>query len=78
MERKNAELCCKNIRIMFENDRLRKKAQQLERENKVLLARIKQSFTDGESIPVPEANFGENSSPPANQIKSKNPSQKKF
>ncbi|CAL4911531.1 unnamed protein product [Urochloa decumbens] len=34
-------LCLENLRVMHENERLRKKAQQLDQENKALLAEIK-------------------------------------
>ncbi|CAL5098270.1 unnamed protein product [Urochloa decumbens] len=34
-------LCLENLRVMHENERLRKKAQQLDQENKSLLAEIK-------------------------------------
>jgi len=42
MERVNASLCLENLLIMQENERLRRQAQQLDQENKALLAELKQ------------------------------------
>ena len=42
MERVNSSLCLENQRMMHENERLRRKAQQLDQENKALLAELKQ------------------------------------
>ncbi|KAF8707075.1 hypothetical protein HU200_030304 [Digitaria exilis] len=41
MDRVNSSLCLENLRMMHENERLRRKAQQLDQENKALLAEIK-------------------------------------
>jgi hypothetical protein len=42
MERVNTSLCLENLLIMQENERLRRQAQQLDQENKALLAELKQ------------------------------------
>jgi hypothetical protein len=42
MERVNRSLCLENLLMMQENERLRRKAQQLDQENKALLAELKQ------------------------------------
>ncbi|OEL31781.1 hypothetical protein BAE44_0007200 [Dichanthelium oligosanthes] len=41
MERVNSSLCLENLRMMHENERLRRKALQLDQENKALLAELK-------------------------------------
>ncbi|OEL33873.1 hypothetical protein BAE44_0005108, partial [Dichanthelium oligosanthes] len=41
MERVNSSLCLENLRMMHENERLRRKALQLDQENKALLAKLK-------------------------------------
>ena len=41
MDRVNSSLCLENLRMMHENERLRRKAQQLDQENKALLAELK-------------------------------------
>jgi hypothetical protein len=41
MDRVNSSLCLENLRMMHENERLRRKAQQLDLENKALLAELK-------------------------------------
>ncbi|OEL30540.1 hypothetical protein BAE44_0008439 [Dichanthelium oligosanthes] len=41
MERVNSSLCLENLRMMHENERLRRKAPQLDQENKALLAKLK-------------------------------------
>ena len=41
MERVNSSLCLENLRMMHENERLRRKAQKLDQENKALLAELK-------------------------------------
>ena len=41
MDRVNSSLCLENLRMMHENERLRRKAQQLDQESKALLAELK-------------------------------------
>ncbi|RLM58633.1 hypothetical protein C2845_PM18G00760 [Panicum miliaceum] len=41
MDRVKSSLCLENLRMTHENERLRRKAQQLDLENKALLAELK-------------------------------------
>ncbi|KAG2560098.1 protein LITTLE ZIPPER 3-like [Panicum virgatum] len=41
MDRVNSNLCLENLRMMHANERLRRKVQQLDQENKALLAELK-------------------------------------
>ena len=41
MDRVNSSLCLENLRMMHANERLRRKVQQLDQENKALLAELK-------------------------------------
>ncbi|KAE9585399.1 hypothetical protein Lal_00017920 [Lupinus albus] len=45
MEKLDTELLLKNISIMQENERLRKRAQELNQENQALLNEIKQKLS---------------------------------
>jgi hypothetical protein len=47
MERVNTSLCLENLLIMQENERLRRKAQHLDQENKALLAELKRREQQG-------------------------------
>ncbi|OIW11336.1 hypothetical protein TanjilG_20485 [Lupinus angustifolius] len=47
MEKLDTELLLKNISIMQENERLRKRAQELNQENQALLNEIKQKLSKG-------------------------------
>ena len=41
MDRVNSNLCLENLRMSHANERLRRKVQQLDQENKALLAELK-------------------------------------
>ncbi|KAI3721787.1 hypothetical protein L2E82_32805 [Cichorium intybus] len=54
MEKFNSELYLRNCQIIQENERLRKKAQQLDNENQALLTELKKKLSDPNSIQMPQ------------------------
>lgn len=72
MERQNAELYWQNYRIMLENERLRKKAIELDQENRALMAQIKERMAAGE---MPDPPRGSTST--ANQMNINRPGKNK-
>ncbi|GLT57058.1 hypothetical protein SLA2020_300590 [Shorea laevis] len=53
MDKANSQLYWQNYHIIQENERLRKKAQQLNQENQVLLSELKQKLTKAGSSQCP-------------------------
>ncbi|KAF8403266.1 hypothetical protein HHK36_011367 [Tetracentron sinense] len=58
MERLNSELYLQNCYMIQENERLRKKAQLLNRENQVLLSELQQKLSQENSKPNPNPTPG--------------------
>lgn len=69
MEKQNAQLYWENYRIMMENEKLRKKAIELNEENKALMAQLKTRIDTGEVIPMPDTR---GSGSTADQMKCRN------
>lgn len=73
MEKQNAQLYWENYRIMLENEKLRKKAIELNQENKALMAQLKVRIATGEVIPM---NDTRSSGSTADQMKCRKPGDK--
>lgn len=54
MDKFNSELYLRNCHIIRENEKLRKKAEQLNKENQALLSELKLKLTEPDSNPKPE------------------------
>lgn len=63
MDRENSELYLRNYQIMWENERLRKKAQRLNQENQALLSELKRKLAaiNAKRKPEFEVNMGSSS-----------------
>lgn len=63
MDRENSELYLRNCQIMWENERLRKKAQRLNQENQALLSELKRKLAaiNAKRKPEFEVNMGSSS-----------------
>ncbi|CAD6258230.1 unnamed protein product [Miscanthus lutarioriparius] len=71
MERVNTSLCVENLLIMQENERLRRQAQQLDQENKALLAELKQRQGQGAGGPSGSGSVSGSGSAAAANLKAK-------
>jgi len=69
MERVNASLCLENLLIMQENERLRRQAQQLDQENKALLAELKQRQQQHQGAGGPSGSVSGSGSAAATNLK---------
>ncbi|CAI9097759.1 OLC1v1034243C1 [Oldenlandia corymbosa var. corymbosa] len=76
MEKLNSKLFMENCYIMKENERLRKKAELLNKENQALLNELKrklaQGITNHSSDSIPDLNLCSGSSGGSNASKSRN------
>ncbi|KAL4599577.1 hypothetical protein ACB098_11G099600 [Castanea mollissima] len=63
MERLNSQLHLQNCHIIQQNDRLRKKAQQLNQENQALLSELKKKLPKANTNTNPDHNVGSSSAP---------------
>ncbi|CBI35255.3 hypothetical protein AAG906_014950 [Vitis piasezkii] len=75
MEKLNSELYLQNCYIIQENERLRKKAQQLNQENQALLAEMKEKLpkTSSSSNPNRDPSHGSSSTSTSNPSRSSKP-----
>ncbi|KAK7824183.1 protein little zipper 4 [Quercus suber] len=63
MERLNSQLYLQNCHIIQQNERLRKKAQQLTQENQALLSELKKKLPKANANTNPDHNIGSSSAP---------------
>lgn len=63
MERLNSKLYLENFYIMKENERLKKKAQLLNKENQALLSELKQKLAKSGANSKPNPNVDLNNTP---------------
>ncbi|KAK4593266.1 hypothetical protein RGQ29_017396 [Quercus rubra] len=63
MERLNSQLYLQNCHIIQQNERLRKKAQQLNQENQALLSEMKKKLPNANTNTNPDHNIGSSSAP---------------
>ncbi|KAL7613720.1 hypothetical protein Lser_V15G08245 [Lactuca serriola] len=67
MEKLNSELYLRNCRIIQENERLRKRAQQLDKENQALLTELKQKLSEPNCTQKPQLDLQLSSSGSQNE-----------
>ncbi|XVE90870.1 hypothetical protein DITRI_Ditri20bG0110800 [Diplodiscus trichospermus] len=63
MDKLNSHLFWKNYCIINENERLRRKAQQLNQENQALLSELKQKLAKGRSNPEQGSSLSSTANP---------------